>query len=149
MQTEKSTNDRKLVVGNSVHQIFSDTQYVFKVSSTLRKLYRYKYDSVTGEVNEISIFKRVRRSEFQTTGLKSQKRKGHYQSFGNVIYEIYDIYNRLTLTKRGYMLSARCELYNETTPEKLFYVKEKRKEDEHSGEMGVKRKRSSTHLSKN
>lgn len=54
----------KLVKGNTRHQIFSNSKFIFKISSTLEKLYRYEVDPTTNKVIKIVVFSRVKNGNY-------------------------------------------------------------------------------------
>lgn len=125
---DENTNTRKLVKGNTLHQIYAYGNFLFSVSSTLEKLYRYKFDPSTNEVVEIVVFKRVRAGEHEMktlSGLTPANRSGSATPFENKRYDVYPlIYNKLT---RGYMLFARMTYgYGQATAsERMYFAFEK------------------------
>lgn len=107
--TGRRTEALPLVKGNTLHQVFQTEQFIFKVSSTLEKLYRYRFDPVTNEVIENVVFKRVRKgdSEYGRLRLLSTKRmSGNSAAFCNKTYDVYELISQKS--GRGYMLCSRA-----------------------------------------
>ena len=127
---DESADTRKLVKGNTLNQIFSDEKYIFSVSSTLERLYRYRYDPRTNEVIEIRTCKRVKSGDPQMMNLRKMRHvpcKGAQMPFCGVLYDIYI----LLINGRyvyGYMLYARnrYEYGREAASERIYYVLEKK-----------------------
>lgn len=120
-----STDERKLAKGNTLHQIFSNPKYIFSVSSTLEKLYRYRFDPLTSEVVEILVFKRVRNGESEMVSLRSinpKARKGTPTPFNGMLYDVYGLISNGYI--RGYMLYARTAYGYEqkAVSERMYYA---------------------------
>ncbi len=124
----EKTDARKLVKGNTLHQILSNSQYIFSVSSTLEKLYRYRFDPLTNEVVEILVFKRVRNGDPEIVNLRNispKQRKGTLTPFGGKLYDVYGLSSGGYI--RGYMLYARTTYSygQEAVSERMYYSFEK------------------------
>ncbi len=119
----QAADARERRTNNSSYQIFSDERYVFKISHTLETLYRYRYDSVTGEVNEKVVFKRVRHDQLENA-LKNQWaiKMGIVILSGNIEYTLYQLLNR-----QGYVLCASnlYDIHDISIAEKIYYIFEK------------------------
>ncbi len=81
-----------LVKGNTLHQIFSNPKYIFKVSSTLEKLYIYEVDPTTNDVVKIRVYRRVSNEDsammnLQNTNLK--KISGTATPYKGTRYKVY------------------------------------------------------------
>lgn len=134
---DESTDTRKLVKGNTLNQIFSDEKYIFSVSSTLERLYRYRYDPRTNEVIEIRIYKRVRAGDpdvMNLGNLRHSLRNGTRKPFGGARYDVY----ALILNNRicGYMLYARTTYGSGrgVSSERMYYAFERKEEKGKVGE---------------
>lgn len=118
---EENTDASKLVKGNTLHQILSTDLYIFCVSSTLKKLYRYKYNT-DSEVTETVVFKRVKNEDLKRYGLSSicpKKCSGTAKPFDSKQYDVCKLIS--DKVPPGYMLRDR------TTDkcEKMYFVFEK------------------------
>lgn len=130
---DEDTDARKLVKGNMLHQIFSNTQFIFSVTSTFEKLYRYRFDLHTNEVVEIYVYKRVRKGDPEIQNLRDKKHKkicGMPTSFRSTWYDVYGL-----IAKRynyGYLLYARttygCGQMAES--ERMYFAFEKSEKKE-------------------
>lgn len=110
-----------------MHQIFSDSRYIFKVSSTLGKLYRYRFNPDLGEIDEIAVFKRVRQGEREMVGLKQigyKRKTGTATLFEGNRYDVYVLQSDKYF--RGYMLYARNCCEGSSTPKRIYFAYEKR-----------------------
>lgn len=95
----------KLVKGNTRHQIFSNSKFIFKISSTLEKLYRYEVDPTTNDVVKIRVYRRVSNGDsammnLQNTNLK--KISGTATPYKGTRYKVYS-----NKHFGGYILLAR------------------------------------------
>lgn len=133
--TGRRTDALPLVKGNTLHQIFQTEQYIFKVSSTLEKLYRYRFDPVVNEVIESVVFKRIRNGdpEFGRLQHLSQRRMlGRQTAFFNKTYAVCELISQKSI--HGYILYSRTfyDNYQIIETEKLYFSfeKYKRKADE-------------------
>lgn len=127
----ENTNEGSLslIKGNTLHQIFSDAKYLFKVSSTLEKLYRYSYNTVTNTVTEVVVFKRVRKGNFAFNRLSKaipHSKEGISKPLFNKIYDVELLLEGKTPC--GYRLSPRIVYgYNQFEPsERMYFAFEKR-----------------------
>lgn len=123
------TDARKLEKGNTLHQIFSNSQYIFSVSSALEKLYRYKFDPLTNEVVEILVFKRVRNGDPGMRNLRSKSSRMRQLAPTPCCSTPYDVYKIVSDGYlRGYMLYARTTYgYGQATAsEKIYFAYEKK-----------------------
>lgn len=123
-----NTDAQKLAKGGALYQIFSYSTYIFKVSSTFEKLYRYGFDPLTNEVVEILVFKRVRDGDPEMLNLRNKnpkRRQGTSTLFCNTRYDVYGLSSDGYL--RGYMLYARTTYGSRqtTASEKMYFVYEK------------------------
>lgn len=114
--------------GNTLHQIFQTEQFIFNVSSTLEKLYRYRFDPVANEVIEIVVLKRVRNDDpelGQIRRLPPKRRLGTPTAFGDKTYDVYALISQGCL--RGYMLYPRAFYGRRQTgeTERLYFAFEK------------------------
>lgn len=108
---------------STLHQIFQYEPFIFEVSSTFEKLYRYEYNPGTNEVIEIVVYKRVRNGNPELGWLQclSPKRKrGIPTEFDGKIYDVYALISEGYL--RGYMLSSG--MFHGIDP--MYFVFEKR-----------------------
>ena len=124
----RTTDDPLLIKGNTRYQIFEAEPFIFKVSSTLEKLYRYKFDPATNEVIEIIVFKYVRNSAPEYSQLRQLQQKircGNPTVFRNKIYGVYTLVSQKYV--RGYMLYSRAVHGNDQIAEsqKLYFAFEK------------------------
>ena len=127
--TGRSTEALPLVKGNTLHQVFQTEQFIFKVSSTLEKLYRYRFDPVTNEVIEIVFCKRVRNGDSEYGRLRlllPKRRRGNSTAFCD---KTYDVYSLSQGGIRGYILYPRAFYGDyqtvEIEREKLYFPVEK------------------------
>lgn len=91
---------RKSEKGNTLYQIYSYDNFLFKISSpSFKKLYRYEFDPTTNEVVETLVFKRV--------GARNDapKMKGTSTQSANTRYKVYPLIS--AKKPRGYMLYIR------------------------------------------
>lgn len=124
----RTTEEPLLIKGSTRYQIFETEPFIFKVSSTLEKLYRYKFDPVTNEVIEITVFKYVRNSDPEYAQLRQLQQKirfGNPTVFRNKIYGVYTLTSQKYV--RGYMLYPRTVHGNDQTVEsqRLYFTFEK------------------------
>lgn len=122
-----------MVKGNTLHQIFSNDQFIFSVSSTLEKLYRYRYDLITNEVVEILVFKRVKKGDPEMTSLQKirpMRRLGTATPFGQTRYDVYALPSNKHIY--GYILYARTTYSPNQTPssERMYFAFEKQEKKE-------------------
>ena len=122
------TSTRKLEKGNTLHQIFSDSKYIFSVSSTLEKLYRYKFDPLTNEVVETLVFKRVRNGDPEMLFLRSKSPRmiqGSSIPFCSTLYDVCKIVSDGHL--HGYKLRPRTTFgYGQAAaPDDIYFAFEK------------------------
>lgn len=103
------------------YQIFSDSNYILKVSATLETLKQYKFDATTNEVIKLSHFKRVRvRGEIDyLSSVSSKKRIGKSSSFRGTSFDVCALKSDDHIC--GYMLRKRYG--REDIPETIFYRK--------------------------
>lgn len=125
---DRSTDVLPLVKGNTLHQIFQTEQFIFNVSSTFEKLYRYTFDPITNEVIEIVVFKRVRNGDPELGQLRiiSPKRRfGTPTSFCDKTYDVYALISHGCV--QGYMLFARAfyGYYQTVESERMYFAFEK------------------------
>ncbi|MGN8754854.1 hypothetical protein [Blautia sp. HCP3S3_C4] len=125
---DRKTDALSLVKGNTLHQIFQTEQFIFNVSSTLEKLYRYRFDPVTNEVIEIVVFKRVRNGDPELGRLRllsPKRRLGTPTAFCDKTYDVYALISQGYL--RGYMLYSRAFYgdYQTVETERLYFAFEK------------------------
>lgn len=123
------TDAHKLVKGNTLHQVYTYGNYLFSISSTLEKLYRYKFDPTKNEVTEILVFKRVRTGELEMKDLSAStpvNRAGTSTPFHNKRYDVYPLFNNKVF--RGYMLYARTTYGygRSTSSERMYFIVEKK-----------------------
>ena len=105
---DRRTDTLRLVKGNTLHQIFQTEQLIFSVSSTLEKLYRYKFDPLSNEVVEILVCKRVRNGDPEMLYLRNKnpkREKGTPTPFSDTLYDVYRLISDGYI--RGYMLDVR------------------------------------------
>lgn len=124
----RTTEDPLLIKGSARYQIFETGPFIFKVSSALEKLYRYKFDPATNEVIEIIVFKYVRNSDPEYAQLRQLQQKirfGNPTVFRNKIYGVYKLASQKYV--RGYMLYPRTVHGNDQTVEsqRLYFTFEK------------------------
>lgn len=121
----EKTDDRRREKGNTRYQIFSNDKFIFSVSSTFEKLYRYRVDTFNNEVVEIVVFKRTRIDEFQMMFLQSMihvKNYGVAMPFNNTQYDVYAL--KFNQHLRGYVLYPR-EIHGikrTISSEKMYYL---------------------------
>ena len=125
---DRKTDTLPLVKGNTLHQILQTKQFIFNVSSTLEKLYLYRFDPITNEVIGIVVFKRVRNGdpEFGRLRLLSQKRMhGIPTAFCDKTYDVYTLISKGRLG--GCMLYSRALYgdYQTVETERLCFALEK------------------------
>lgn len=95
----------KLVKGNTRHQIFSNSKFIFKISSTLEKLYRYEVDPTTNKVIKIVVFSRVKNGNYamrNPRNIELNKIRGTAESYKGTRY-----YVCVNKHFGGYILLAR------------------------------------------
>lgn len=125
---DRKTDGSLLVKGNELHRILKNEKFIFKVSSTLEKLYRYRIDPDTKKVIEIVVFKRVRNvvPEFERLRCLSPKRMpGTPTAFCGKTYDIYALISKGYLS--GYMLYSKAIYgdYQTAETERLYFAFEK------------------------
>lgn len=127
---DENADIRKLVKGNTLHQILSDSKYIFSVSSTLEKLYRYEFDPLTNEVTEIRIYDRVKHGDPKMMDLRKLRHVrsvGAQTPFRGAIYDVYQLIS-IDHSRRGYMLNARInyDYGRNAISERMYYIFEKK-----------------------
>lgn len=123
--TNKTSGVQMLSKGNTLNQIFSNSRYIFKVSSTLERLYRYRFDPLTNEVVEILVFKQVRNEDSKLSFFSSympQDSPGISTPFQNTEYQVFPLFEGKKF--HGYMISPK-EKYGYNQAAKLYFKFEK------------------------
>lgn len=123
VSVNKKTDNKLLVKGNTLHQIFESSKFVFKISSTLETLYRYDRKNNT----EMVILKRIRNEspKFEKNRcLKRKKLSGNTRKFCDKIYDVYEL---ISPEKRrvGYMFCSRQFYANHQTVEEMYFALKK------------------------
>lgn len=115
----------RLVEGNTLHQIFQTKQYIFKISSTLERMYQYSLVPGTNEATGSIVFRRVKKGDSafdQLHDIRIQKKRKHGKAtlFEGVEYKIYTLVSEGC--RKGYMLSYKDAATKKT--EYLYFVRE-------------------------
>lgn len=105
---------------SNFYQIFSDSNYILKVSYTLETLKQYKFNATTNEVTKSSNFKRVKGERNYFSSVSPKKRIGKSSSFCGTLFDVYELKSDNHIY--GYMLRKRHGP-EDIIPETIFYRK--------------------------
>lgn len=96
--TQRIDNKPLLQRGISSYQIFSDSKFVFKLTTTYETLTRHEYstDGSTNEVKSTVTYKRVPSGDPQMLKLSKMHhilKRGHTESFRGTRYDVYALFS--------------------------------------------------------
>lgn len=105
-----------------LYQIFETDKYIFKVSSTLEKMYLYRYDSGTNEVTEKVVFRQVSSESVfkQFRDRHNKKIEGDSTIYNRIKYKVFVWSSEGAM--KGYILSYKDAATKKT--EYLYFVRE-------------------------
>lgn len=112
----KNENVVTLDKGTTLYQVFSDTEFLFKVTSNLETLHVYRYKPATDEATSSFTLKRSKIDN--NASIKFRKRKGKSTSVNGKFYDVFTLW--LNGSIYGFELLSR-------SAERLYFLTGRKK----------------------